>query len=179
MKRLTLLRHAKSGVAAQRAPDFERALNDQGAAAARAVGRMLRSEGARYDAVLASDATRVVQTLAQVEEGYGRPLGTQWDRRLYLASAVTLLDAVHALPDAAETALVAGHNSGLEDLVLLLAPPRADDMLRVAVEEKFPTASLAVLECEGGWRDFGKGTARLTRFVRPRDLDPALASEAD
>jgi phosphohistidine phosphatase len=38
--------------------------------------------------------------------------------------------------------------------------------------EKFPTGALAVLETDAaGWRDVKKTGARLTAFIRPRDLD--------
>lgn len=180
MKKLTLLRHAKSGDGDQQQRDFDRALSPRGERAARLVGRHLRALGARFDEVVASDAVRVVQTLEGVEAGYGRPLGTRWDRRIYLASAVTLLDIVQALPDRAETALLAGHNPGLEDLILLLVPDVAEDALRAEVEAKFPTASVATLELEAqSWADIAKGTARLTSFTRPRDLDPSLGPGED
>lgn len=180
MKRLTLLRHAKSGAGDHQQRDFDRAINAKGERAARLVGRHLKSVEARFDDVVASDAVRVVQTLAEVEAGFGRPLGTRWERRIYLASAVTLLDLIQSLPDHVESVLMAGHNPGLEDLILLLVPEDADNPLRAEVETKFPTASMAELDCDiDSWRDLDAGGARLISFVRPRDLDPTLGPEAD
>jgi phosphohistidine phosphatase len=73
---------------------------------------------------------------------------------------------------------VVGHNPGLEDLVLELVPDRADDRLRDDVEEKFPTASIAELSfAVDRWIDVAENGATLTRFVRPRDLDPALGPD--
>ena len=62
-------------------------------------------------------------------------------------------------PPTADTLLLSGHNPGLEDLVLLLVPDRAGDALRDEVEAKFPTASLAVMTCEGdNWGAVMAGT---------------------
>ena len=76
-----------------------------------------------------------------------------------------------------ERALLVGHNPGLEDLVLLLSAE--SNPLRGAVEEKFPTASVAVLELDGDWAGACDGCGHLTTFVRPRDLDPSLGPGHD
>ncbi len=178
MKTLTLLRHAKSGWDDPRSRDFDRALNPKGKRAAALVGAYLRGAGLEFDHVVASPAVRVVETLAQVAAGYGRTLAPVWDRRIYLASAVILLDLVHGVPADAGRVLLVGHNPGLEDLAMLLVP-LSDAPARLALEEKYPTATIAELAFEGEWRALAAGTARLTRFVRPRDLDPTLGPDAD
>lgn len=178
MKRLTLLRHAKSGedLAARR--DFDRQLNGKGRRAARAIGRHMRDNALAFDRVIASPATRVVETVEEVGAGYGAGLDPAWERRIYLASAAELLDLVHEAPDGASSLLVVGHNPGLEQLVLLLVPDQVDDAVRDRVEEKYPTASLAEIALDvAHWADVAPGHGRLTRFVRPRDLDPALGPD--
>lgn len=177
MKTLTLLRHAKSGWDDPVARDFDRPLNPKGQRAAAMMGRHLRSEGLEFDHVLASPAVRVAETLAQLGAGYGSELAPAWDKRIYLASAATLLDLVQALPEGAASVLMAGHSPGLEELVLMLVPPGS--ALRERVELKFPTASVAEIRFDAedwGAVDAGRGT--LLRFVRPRDLDPSLGPDA-
>jgi len=180
MKTLTLLRHAKSGWDDPGLRDFDRALNAKGKRAAARVGRAWRELGLAFDTVLASPAVRVVETLEQVAGGYGGDLAPAWDRRIYLASAVTLLDLVRELPDSVGSALMVGHNPGLEDLVLMLVPDNDQARLRDAVEEKFPTASTARLTFDvDHWADVAANGATFDLFVRPRDLDPALGPEKD
>lgn len=175
MKTLTLLRHAKSGWDDPVARDFDRPLNPKGQRAAAMMGRHMKAEGLVFDHVLASPAVRVAETLAQVAAGYGSDLAPHWDQRLYLASAATLLDLVHELPNGADTVLFSGHNPGLEELVLLLS---GDNALRDLVEVKFPTASLAELRFDlANWADVKPGTGELRRFTRPRDLDPTLGPD--
>ncbi|OYY79523.1 MAG: histidine phosphatase family protein [Sphingomonas sp. 28-62-20] len=179
MKTLTLLRHAKSGWDDPVARDFDRVLNERGQRAAALIGRHMRALGLRYDSVLASPAIRVVQTLDHLVPAYGSMAEPIWERRIYLASSATLLDLVHALAADEDRVLLVGHNPGLEDLVLTLA---ADDgsVARSAVEIKFPTASLAEIAFDvADWRDIDAGSGTLTRFVRPRDLDPTLGPDID
>lgn len=176
MKTLTLLRHAKSGWDDPVSRDFDRPLNPKGQRAAAMMGRYLKAEGLEFDRVVASPAVRVVETLQHVGSGYGDDLAPQWDQRLYLASAATLLDVVHELPAGTTRVLLTGHNPGLEELVLLLAADGG--ALRDEVELKFPTASLAELRFDGDWAEWTPKNAELTRFVRPRDLDPSLGPDS-
>lgn len=179
MKRLTLLRHAKSDWDDPVARDFERPLNRRGEKAARLMGGFAAKQDMRFDLLIASPAVRVTQTLDTFFEGYGKTIEPRWDRRIYLASSATLQDVVRDLPDSAASVLMSGHNPGLEELILDLVPDDGDSPLRDDVEVKFPTASIAVLELAiDHWADAGADSARLTSFTRPRDLDPALGPES-
>lgn len=178
MKRLTLLRHAKSAWDDPVARDFDRPLNRRGEKAALLMGRYAKAQKMRFDGTVASPAVRVVQTLDRFFEGLGEKVEPRWDRRIYLASAPTLIDVVRDMPDDASHMLLAGHNPGMEELVLALVPDDADNALREDVEIKFPTASLAILDLGiDSWAQAGENIARLVSFTRPRDLDPALGPE--
>ena len=177
MKTLTLLRHAKSSWDDPVARDFDRPLNARGQRAAVIVGRHMRNERLAFDHVVASPALRVVETIAEFEGGFGTRLEPAWDRRAYLASATTLMDIVRETPAQAARLLLIGHNPGLEELVLLLVADGGDE-LRDRVEEKYPTASVAELSFEvEDWTAVDEGRGELTRFVRPRDVDPTLGPE--
>lgn len=178
MKTLTLFRHAKSGWDDPVARDFDRGLNARGVKGAKLMGLHARDAGMTFDHIVSSPAVRCVDTLDLFWEGYGRTLHPVWDRRIYLASCVTLLDVVHELPDDTSRAMMCGHNPGLEDLILMLVPDREGDTHRDAVEEKFPTAAIAELTVDvAHWSEIKAGSATFVRLVRPRDLDPALGPE--
>lgn len=179
MKRLTLLRHAKSGWDDPVSRDFDRPLNERGKRASETIGRWLRDQALSFDYIAASPAVRCVETIEHVAIGYGETMAPVWDKRAYLASSSALLEIVHEAPRESERMLLVGHNPGLEDLILLLVPDQAGDDARDAVEEKYPTASL--VEIDFGverWADIKSGTGKLVYFKRPRDLDPALGPEA-
>ncbi|MFS0737812.1 histidine phosphatase family protein [Sphingomonas sp. 1P06PA] len=178
MKRLILFRHAKSGWDDPVARDFDRPLNAKGKRAARTMGQHLRKIDLRFDHLLASPAVRCVETLESFVEGYGETPPPAWDKRIYLASGVTLLDVVQEAPDSATSLMMCGHNPGLEDLALMLVPDRSDDAARDELEEKFPTASVAELIFEvDSWADVKANGATLGRFIRPRDLDSTLGPD--
>lgn len=179
MKRLTLLRHAKSDWDDPVKRDFDRPLNGRGKRAALLMGQYARSKAMTFDHLIASPAVRVRETLDSFAEGYEAPFEPEWDRRIYLASASTLLDIVRDIPNSANEAFMAGHNPGFEDLILTLVADDGSSPLRHDVEVKFPTASIAVMELAvDRWEDAGDGCAALRSFTRPRDLDPALGPEA-
>lgn len=178
MKKLTLFRHAKSGWDDPVARDFDRPLNARGRRAALRMGQYLRDHGLHFDRITGSPAVRVVETLEYASEGMGETIAPAWDRRVYLASAVSLLEVVHDTPEPARSLLLVGHNPGLEDLALMLTPDRAGDEMRDRLEEKFPTAALAeiVFDVER-WEDVDVRGGTITLFVRPRDLDPELGPD--
>lgn len=173
MKSLTLLRHAKSDWDDEVQRDFDRPLNPRGRKAALLVGREMRRQNLRFDRVIASPAVRVVETLADIGEGYGAPIAPAYDQCLYLASASLLLDRVRTTGDSAGTLLIVGHNPGLEELALLLV--RAEDRRHREIAVKYPTASVAEIRLPvDRWADVDAGAGTITRFIRPRDLDPEL-----
>jgi phosphohistidine phosphatase len=177
MKTLTLLRHAKSAWDDPVARDFDRPLNKRGRRAARTIGREMRAQGLEFDHVIASPALRVKETLADVADGYGQALEPQYEQRIYLAAPETLLEIVQAVKDGAGRLLIVGHNPGLERLALMLT--NGGD-LRAELAIKYPTATIAEISLPvESWRDVREGAGTLTRFIRPRDLDPELGPDED
>jgi phosphohistidine phosphatase len=175
MKILTLLRHAKSGWDDPAVRDFDRPLNRRGRRAARAIGEAMRTRAMRFDHVLASPARRVVETIEEVARAYGR-LSPDYEPRIYLASAQTLIELVRGEDDRNQRLLLVGHNPGMEDLTLLLA---AKGGARGEVEVKYPTGAVAQIALPADhWRDVEPGSGSLACFIRPRDLDPTLGPDS-
>jgi phosphohistidine phosphatase len=145
MKRLMVLRHAKAEAESATGRDFDRPLAKRGRDDAADVGRAMRGRGFAPDAIIASPAKRVVETLAALAEGYG-PLEPAYEQRIYNASPGTLLEVVQAADDGAQTLLLVGHNPGLQLLLLSLTRDR--------MGEHFPTAALAVVDLDAAsWAD--------------------------
>ncbi len=139
------------------------------------MGGHVRDHGVKWERMIASPAIRCAETIEIAAEAIGRPVAVNWDRRVYLASGVTLADLLREQAGDPASILMVGHNPGLEDLIFDLVPDDGSSPLRDVVEEKLPTASFAVLELDiGKWADLKDGCARLVHLTRPRDLDPAL-----
>jgi len=123
-------------------------------------------------------ALRIDQTLTQDATGtlvmQELECEVEYREALYLAEAAKILAAIRGAPAAVPSLMMVGHNPGLEALATLLArePVRRKERARhEALEEKFPTCALAILDFDvGRWRDVAPGTGKLVDFVRPKDL---------
>jgi phosphohistidine phosphatase len=170
MKRLTVLRHAKSSWNDRELDDFDRPLNGRGRRAAQRMGEEMAARGMRFDYVLASPATRVRQTLDRVTENHRIDATTRFEPRIYMARVAELIELIATIPDESHSALLVGHNTSAERLVAKLT---IDDEagLRRRVEEKFPTAALAAIELPiDRWSEVGPEHGRLVEVIYPADL---------
>jgi len=172
MKRLYLLRHAKAVPADPALDDFARELTVRGMHDAAAMARYLRKNEMRPDLILSSTAARTRQTAELVQRELDVPVDAK--DALYLAEPGKIFALVQAAPAKVGAVMVVGHNPGIEELAGLLAREpvrRKERERRDVLEEKFPTAALAVLDFDiAKWRDIRPGEGKLVDFVRPKDL---------
>lgn len=172
MKRLFLLRHAKAQPADGGCEDFDRTLMLSGMQDGAAMARYLRKSDYKVELILCSSSARTTQTAELVLQ----QLESEVDYRegLYLAEPAKILAAVRGAPAHITSLMVVGHNPGLEATAAYLArePVRRKERARhEALEEKFPTCALAILDFDiGRWRDVVQSGAKLVDFVRPKDL---------
>src|SRR3954451_5606985 len=94
VKRLAILRHAKSSWDDAALDDFNRPLNERGWKAARRLGRELTKRGLTFDLVLSSTAARTRETIDGVQEEYDFAVLIRFDPQLYLASEAVLVGLV-------------------------------------------------------------------------------------
>lgn len=171
MKRLGLLRHAKSDWDDIAKRDFDRGLNDRGRRGAKLIGEHIRDYGLKWDSIRASAAARVRQTL----DGAALATEPQFDDELYLADSPTIFGIAAAEDDAVTNLLIAAHNPGLHEMLFRLVGTEHEDDNFDALADKFPTATYAVFALSiDKWADIAPGCGKLIHFARPRDLDPEL-----
>jgi len=172
MKRLFLLRHAKAQPADGSTEDFDRTLMLSGMQDAAAMARYLRKNDYTVELILCSAAARTTQTAELVLHEVDSEI--DYRANLYLAEPSKILAAVRGAPVSVSNLMMVGHNPGLESAATLLArePVRRKERARhEALEEKFPTSAIAILDFDvGRWRDVVQGTGKLVDFVRPKDL---------
>lgn len=170
MKTLLLLRHAKSNWDDASLDDFDRPLSERGREAAPKIGKELAARGWLPDAILGSAAVRVQQTWALVAAQLANAPKPALSKALYMAAPARLLQHTRKTPETVNSLLVVGHNPGMEEFAALIAGDDSDDAALAGIREKFPTAALARFEFEGPWEKLRRGTARLTHFLRPKDM---------
>ncbi|AWB20528.1 histidine phosphatase family protein [Methylobacterium currus] len=166
MSRLILLRHAKSdwpeGVA-----DPDRPLSPRGQEAAPKMAAYLAAQGLIPDRVLVSPARRTQETWDLVKPALGA-VADETVPQIYEAPVSRLLDVVRSIPDEVATALMIGHNPGLQDLARLLGQPSE---ARRTLTKKYPTAAVAVIDLAvESWAKVEAGEGTIERFVTPKSL---------
>ncbi|HTX33123.1 MAG TPA: histidine phosphatase family protein [Solirubrobacteraceae bacterium] len=167
-RQLFVLRHAKSSWEDTGLNDHDRPLAPRGRKAVKALAEHVRSADIEPVLVLCSSSRRTRETLEGV-----KPSG-KWtiEPELYDAGPTTIVDRLRCVPEDTSSVMVIGHNPALQMLVLRLAGSgngQAEGDL-AEVQRKFPTGALATLEFDCHWDLLGPGCARLTAYVKPKQL---------
>jgi len=163
MKNLLIMRHAKSSWKDQALPDHDRPLNNRGREDAPRMGRLLRKKDLAPDVILASSAQRARETADAVAQESGAEGAVVLLESLYAAPPEAYLEALSGVSDKARTALVIGHNPGLEALLEELT----------GEAEPMPTAAVAHLVLPiRRWAELKTGVeAELRTIWRPREVE--------
>ncbi len=117
MRRLIVLRHAKSSWKSDVQSDHARPLNKRGKHDAPRVAARLDNLGWTPDYVLCSDARRASDTLDLMLPVFSSAPEVDYLSVLYHAGAQHVGSELARLPDEAATVMVVGHNPGWERVV--------------------------------------------------------------
>lgn len=167
MRRLMLLRHAKTERAAPGERDRDRKLIKRGRTDAPAIGAYMAHHRLTPDLALVSPAMRAQETWTLVAGAFAKPPRFASDERIYNASPETLL-AVIAGAGKVPTLLLVGHNPGLQDLAVRMIASGDVDM-RERLKENLPTSGLVVIDLPiDDWSLVHPHAGRLERYVSPR-----------
>ena len=163
VRTLLLMRHAKSdyppGV-----PDRDRPLASRGQRDADAAGAWLTAAYPRIDEVVVSPARRAQDTWSRVASHVAaRTVRT--DDRIYDNWGAALGGVMADLSARASSAMIVGHNPGIEEFALMVAAD-GDAQARSRLLTKDPTSGVAVLLVPGTWRR--PGAVQLAAFAVPR-----------
>ncbi len=117
LRRLIIMRHAKSDWANHRLSDHDRPLNDRGRRAASLMGEHFVEKKLLPNAIVASTATRVRETLSLLLASWPCEPQLFFEQSLYLASPSTLEAHVRGLHNSWTSVMLVGHNPGLSEFV--------------------------------------------------------------
>ncbi len=161
MKTLYILRHAKSSWDNADLSDFERPLNKRGQMAAPFMGGLMRGLGFEPYVILSSPAERAKSTTELVKKAGEFDAEIRLDHRIYEASPNALRQIVAELDDAYRSAMIVGHNPGIEGFIRFLTGEL----------EPMPTAALAVIDLNiDKWNDTNEWCGTLQTVIRPKDV---------
>jgi phosphohistidine phosphatase len=175
MRRLMLLRHAKTETDAPSGRDQDRRLDERGHKDAAQIGDWIASHPPFPDAVLVSHAVRARQTWDIAWEAMkDRVPAPQVEvvPELYGADPAEILDAIRTAtaPGDPKQLLLIGHNPGMHEIALMLTGGGDPDGAR-ALGDNLPTAGLAVFDFDvKDWGDVAYRRGKLVLFVSPKLL---------
>jgi phosphohistidine phosphatase len=173
VKRLFLLRHAKSSWDDPSLDDHDRPLARRGRRASELIAEHLRRERIAPSLVLCSSARRTRETLERVLPELDAA-DVQVERELYGASADDLLRRLREVPRELDSVMLIGHQPAIQELALRLA---GDGSELERLRQKFPTAALATLSFAGEWSALGGRSAELVAYVKPKELKGSAPTE--
>lgn len=161
VKRLVLLRHAKSSWDDPALADRDRPLNKRGRKSAKAIGQWLRDMNILPELILCSDALRATETCQRLKlDSTVRVMPA-----LYMAEAETILGVMQQADG--HCVMLIGHSPGIADFAqrLVASPPphgRFGD---------YPTGATLVVDIPmTDWKAGHFGTSQVVNFITPREL---------
>ena len=164
MKKIILIRHAKSDWDNPSLSDYDRPLAARGLEDAPKMAALLKNRAIKVDGILSSTAKRAKQTAEITAEVLGIPNHIQWDRSLYHASADHLLRVIQAQQTHLQTLILVGHNPGLTELIV-----------RLGVNlDNLPTAGqFAFTVLSDDWKNLSAATCTFEWWDSPKKLGTA------
>lgn len=161
MKKLFLIRHAKSDWGHNELPDFERPLNKRGKHDAPFMAKILLKKNIVPDLVYSSPAVRAITTakIFAEEIGFHKKIIIE-NEDIYEAGIRELENIVQNIPDEHKTVFLFGHNMTITSYANHLGDKFIDNM---------PTCSIVGIEFDmKNWKNAERGQGRIFLFEYPK-----------
>ncbi len=177
MRRLMLLRHAKTEHDGPTGRDQDRRLDQRGKKDAAEIGGWIGRHPPFPELVLVSPAVRARQTWDFVWEAMKEHAGepqVEFVPELYAADPSDLLQAIrHASVSDPKRLMLVGHNPGMHEVALMLTGS-GDAAARKALADNLPTSGLVIFDfAVSDWDEVGFHRGKLVLFVSPKLLKQA------
>ena len=162
MKKIFLMRHAKSSWKDSNIPDHDRPLKKKGEKDVKAMGKLLKSKKLSPDFIYCSSAKRAKQTADLFKDVIDYKGKIDYLDKLYMAEVPDLISVVKKAPKKSKCVMVIGHNPGLEAFLQMLT----------GKVETLPTSTIAYISVPiDEWSDLNNEVeGKLKKLWRPKDL---------
>ncbi|MFA5234374.1 MAG: histidine phosphatase family protein [Sulfurimonas sp.] len=159
MKKLYIIRHAKSSWSDAELNDFERSLSKRGKANAPMMGERLKKKGVMPDIIISSPAKRAKSTAEIIAKEIGYEKKVLFDENIYESSVDELRKILTCINDKNSTVFLFGHNPELNMLVDYY----------VKFYENIPTCGVVEIAfmCDT-WAEIAPKNAKLISFDYPK-----------
>ena len=160
MKKLFLIRHAKSDWSNPLLKDFDRGLNARGLKDAPFMGKLLKDKNIIPDLIISSPALRTKLTIEILLKEMTLEQEIIYDESIYEAPFLNLKKVVDMIDDQFNIVFLVGHNPGLCDFVNSLCNESF---------ENIPTCGIVELDFNTNfWSNISKENSKLISFEYPK-----------
>ncbi|MEJ2545498.1 MAG: histidine phosphatase family protein [Calditrichaceae bacterium] len=161
MKRLLLVRHAKSSWDYPGLTDFERPLNKRGNRDAPFMGKLLKKMNVIPDLIISSPATRAITTARYFADNMDYPLEKiNTNERLYDANPSDIIEVISEIDASVNILMIVSHNPGLTETADQLSGEVIDNIVTSAIFNiDFDTDS---------WKTINRKNARIGFYEYPK-----------
>ena len=160
MKKLYLIRHARSSKDIPNIKDSDRPLNKRGKKDARKIARSLKKLGLKVDAVYSSPAKRAFDTARAIAKRIGFARGKiKIEDGIYYTTVPRLLKVIKGTDDKAASAAIFGHNPEFLNLLNYLVPGSMDD---------FPAGAVIGIDLDiDSWKTAARKKGKIVLLIAP------------
>ena len=161
MKKLIIIRHAKSDWKDNSLDDYDRPLNKRGLNDAVVMGKLLHKNGLKPDLIMSSPALRAMKTAELISKEVEYKNVIYPNQYIYEAYVNTLQDIVSFINDDYDTVFLVGHNPGVSALAYMLSELKESISTCATIEINF--------DCKS-WMEVSKENSTLISYTSPKKL---------
>jgi phosphohistidine phosphatase len=160
MKKLYLIRHAKSSWENSALADFNRPLNKRGKRDAPFIGKILSEKNTLPEIVYSSPAKRALITAKEICNKINFPVEKiRKEESIYEASSNVLLQIIQSTDEDYKSVMLFGHNPSLTSLQNYICEKKIDNI---------PTCGVVCIEIKKTWKELNEERAKLIFFEYPK-----------
>ena len=162
MKKLYIIRHAKSSWKDLTLDDFDRPLNKRGRLNAPAMGKRLKKRKVMPDLILSSPALRAKVTAEVIASKVKYTQEIIYNKDIYDADIETIHQILTEIDDENGVVFLFGHNSNLDMLTKHY----------IKFDKNIPTCGVVEIDfkCDS-WHDISRDNAKLVSFDYPKNIE--------
>ena len=162
MKKLCLIRHAKSSWDSPTLLDFERSLNDRGYHDAHLMGKILKEKAIYPDMILSSPAKRAKESINIISHELGIDSNKiTFDERLYDSNISKYFYTIYeCVKDDIDTLFLVAHNPTITEFANIIDP---------TFREPFKTTSIVCIDLQiESWQKLSNNRGRVKFHIYPK-----------
>lgn len=161
MKKLYLIRHAKSSWADASLRDFDRPLNKRGKRDAPIMSQWLKDKIGELDLIISSPAKRAKKTAKEFAKTFDTKI--DFHKTLYHADVEQIYTSVYGTDNSHKAVAMFGHNPGFTYF--------ANEFASQSYIDNVPTCGIvSIISSCNSWEEFSSTNAQIEFFMYPKKM---------